>query len=437
MKKQTAISVIMVCLYTLSAAASEYDLSAYLLTVQKNNPDIALAYKELLLSRESVNQARAPLLPGIGAEGSYTRNLLDMPRSTAVKSDPVSGRFIYQDVDTNYDNEISIGVGVTQKLFDPSAWTRYRQAQKGFSLQEQAFEAARQNILWAAKKLYAQTQLAVSVVKIREASEEASGELYQSAGRKYRAGAATELDLLMAEVDWKQKTAALTAARKNAETALIAFRGLAGIPLAEEITLTEDSDMLPVVPEDLTSNLSGRADYRTLLLSRELADLGKKAAAASFLPTISAGFSYAWGGMGNDSLTGDYDYTAAQLTLGVNIPLFAGGYRLSRVKAARIEQEKASLNLMKKQSDIERELIGIKLRLSEANERIETARLIESAARRAHGLAETAFDNGLVTRLSVTEAANRLDEASLGLQSAVCEYRLAWYDWELASGNVD
>jgi outer membrane protein TolC len=141
--------------------------------------------------------------------------------------------------------------------------------------------------------------------------------------------------------------------------------------------------------------------------------------------------------MGNDSLAGDYDYTAAQLTLGVNIPLFAGGYRLSRVRATRIEQEKASLNLMKKQNDIERELIEIRLRLSEANERIETARLIESAARRAHALAETAFDNGLVTQLAVTEAANRLDEASLGLQSAVCEYRLAWYDWEIASGNAD
>jgi hypothetical protein len=50
---------------------------------------------------------------------------------------------------------------------------------------------------------------------------------------------------------------------------------------------------------------------------------------------------------------------------------------------------------------------------------------------------QTAFTNGLVTQLSVTEAANRLDEASLGLQSAVCEYRLACYDWEIASGNAE
>jgi outer membrane protein TolC len=101
-----------------------------------------------------------------------------------------------------------------------------------------------------------------------------------------------------------------------------------------------------------------------------MADLGKKAAEASFFPTVSAGFSFAWGGMGNDSLTGDYDYTSMQLNLGVTIPLFAGGYRLSRIRAARIEQEKASLALAKKRNDIESELIGIQLRLGEANERI-------------------------------------------------------------------
>jgi hypothetical protein len=81
--------------------------------------------------------------------------------------------------------------------------------------------------------------------------------------------------------------------------------------------------------------------------------------------------------------------------------------------------------------------LSVTWRLNEANERIETARLIETAARRALALSQTAFANGLVTRLSVTEAANRLDEASLGLQNAVCEYRLAWYDWEIASGNAE
>jgi outer membrane protein TolC len=115
----------------------------------------------------------------------------------------------------------------------------------------------------------------------------------------------------------------------------------------------------------------------------------------------------------------------------------SGGYRLSRVRAAWVEQEKASLALTKKQNDTENALIEIRLRLNEAGGRIEATRLIETAARRALSLSQTAFTNGLVTQLSVTEVAKRLDKASLGLQSAVCEYRLAYYDWETASGNTE
>jgi L-iditol 2-dehydrogenase len=50
-------------------------------------------------------------------------------------------------------------------------------------------------------------------------------------------------------------------------------------------------------------------------------------------------------------------------------------------------------------------------------------------------LARSAYTNGLATQLSVTEAANRLDEASLGLQNAIYEYRSACYDWELETGS--
>jgi outer membrane protein TolC len=82
-QKRISLCVVIICLAALKATAEEYDLSAYLRLVEQNNTDIALAYKDMRLSREQVNQTRAPLLPGIGAEGSYARNLRDMPRSTA------------------------------------------------------------------------------------------------------------------------------------------------------------------------------------------------------------------------------------------------------------------------------------------------------------------------------------------------------------------
>jgi hypothetical protein len=59
--------------------------------------------------------------PNIGAQAGYTRNLSDMMTSTPIASNPVSGALIYQDIDTNRDNEFTIGLGVNQTLFDAAS----------------------------------------------------------------------------------------------------------------------------------------------------------------------------------------------------------------------------------------------------------------------------------------------------------------------------
>ncbi|MDR1430447.1 MAG: TolC family protein, partial [Spirochaetaceae bacterium] len=394
--------------------------------------------KEIEAARQIVNQARSAFFPRIWAQADYKRNLTDRTQSTAVASLPGGGPLVYQDIDMNYDNELTLGIGVNQTIFDAGAIANYRQARGGQALREQSFEAVKQNLRIAAKKLYAQAQFVLTVAEIMEASEQTSAEIYQSIERKYRAGAATELELLMAEVSWKTKIPATSDARRNVMVVFNALHNLAGIPLSEEIVLTENISGVYEVPKfpPLEQILAVRPDYQVLLLSRELADINHRAALGSFLPVVSGGFSFGYAGMGNDSLTGGYDLNTAQLSLGVTIPLFTGGYRLARVKAARIEQEKASLSLVKKRGDIESALVEIELRISEAEERIELARLVETTARRALDLARSAYTNGLATQLADTEAANKLDEASLGLQSAIFEFRSASYDWELASGTI-
>jgi outer membrane protein TolC len=440
MKKLHTTAFVLAVIFTLSTAlplsAEEYDLASYLKKVEQHNPDILLAQREIEAARQTVNQARSAFFPHIGAQGDYKRNLTDRTQATPVASLSTGGPLIYQDLDVNYDNEITLGVGLTQTIFDAGIISGYRQARNGEAIREQSFEAARQNVRTAAKKLYAQAQFVLTVAEIMEASEKTSAEIYQSIERKYRAGAATELDLLMAEVDWKTKIPATSDAWKNVKVVFTALHNLAGIPLSEEIILTENSSGIPETPvfPPLEKILASRPDYRVLLLSQKLADINRQAAKGSFLPVVSGGFSYGYAGMGNDSLTGDYDLNTAQLSLGVTIPLFTGGYRLARVKAARVEQEKASLALVKKRADIESALIELELRISGAEERIEFARLVETTARRALDLARSAYANGLATQLSVTEAANKLDEASLGLQSAIFEYRSACYDWEFVTG---
>ena len=421
-----------------SAMAAEYDLAAYLAKVEQNNPDLALAMRELELAGTSLAQARAAFLPSAGLQGGYTRNFTDTMQSMPVASMPGGGPLVYQDIRANFDNELVLGVGVNQTLYDAGAIANFNKAKKGKAIREQSYEAVRLSILCASKKLYAQTQLALMVVEIMDSSELLSQEIYQSTERRLQAGSATELDRLMAEVDWKSKSVSAAEARKNAELVLVAFRNLAGIPLSQAVILTESFGELPSAPESpgLETILSGRADYRALVLARELTDIDSRSSKAVFLPSVSASFSYGLGGMGNNgSLVGDYDFNSASLSLNVKLSLFTGGYRLARMKEASIEQEKASLAILKKQNAVESEVNALQLRFDESARRVESANLIVDTAGRAVAMAQTAYANGLATQLSVAEAVNKLDQARLGLQNAIFEYRSALYDWELAAGT--
>ena len=431
------ITCIVICITATNASAEEYDMAAYLALVERNNPDLLMLYKDIELAKTAVTQARSVFFPSAGVQGGYNRNLTEQLQLMPVASMPGGGPLVYRDVRTNYDNELILGIGINQVLYSPGMLSNYNKAKLSKAIREQSLEAARIAVLCAAKKLYVRVQLALLVIEIRESSENLSLEQYQRIERRYQAGAAIEMDLLLAEVDWRSKVDATMEARKNAELVLLAFRDLAGIPHSEVITLSQIYTDLPEIPlsPNFGSVLAGRSDYRILLLVKDLADSEHKAAQKTFLPEVGASFSYALGGMGNgSSLAGDYNFKSAILGINVRIPIMAGGVRLARIKAAQLEKEKTIIAMSQKETAIESELIEIQLRLNEARQRCESSYRIVETARRAVALAQSAYINGQTTYLTIVDAQDKLDQAWLGFANSNFEYLSAYYDWELAVG---
>jgi len=426
-------------------SAAEYDLSSYLEKVERDNTSIALAHRSLEEAGQTVARARSQLLPMVAAQGTYTRNMKDItqPYPVAANSNTPVAPGVYplitRDIDVNSDNEVMMALSVSQKIIDPLSIAQFEQARKGRSISSQALELTRRGVRNGAKKLYAQTQLIISMVSVMEASERTAEETYRDIERKFRVGLAKELDMLMAEVDWKSRIPKTAEARKNAELALMALKNLAGIPLSEQVTLTEKVDVLPDLPTQpgLDGILASRPDYSIEVLSRDIADIARKASIANFLPTLSANFAYAWQGSGNGSAYDDSDVTVMTLGATLTVPLFTGGYRLSLMESAKIQQQQQARKIAQKKLDIEQELLGLQLQLSTAKSNLESARLVVETAQRAHRLAKAAFDTGLATQLSVSQASTNLDQARLGLLNAQYEYRAAYYDWEQATGSRD
>ena len=402
-----------------SVGAADYDLGAYLAKVEQDNLDLKLARTETEDAKLAAAQALSALLPAAAAQGGYTRNLKDLEQSTAVAADLDAAAygvapFVYREVDKNFDNEYLLALSVQQKLFSPEAIARYAQAKKSREIRAASYELTRRSVLAAAKKLYAR--------------------------KRFNAGISTELDLLLAESAWKNKIPETAKADRGAREAMLALKTLAGIPLDEPVVLTEKNEDVPPLPEarSVDQILDARPDYRISELSKEIADIARKAAFASFLPSVDGSYTYAMGEYKGYVSSGDSsEYSTAQLGLKVTVPLFTGGYRLALMKQAKLAQEKADINIEKKRNEIERNLLSVELKLKEAYRRIDSALAAESAASRASALAQPSFANGLATQRTVDNALTQQQAARLGLYNARYEYRAAYYDWEIAVGEED
>ncbi len=439
MNKSLLLSLLLSVLLLLAGTSlfgEDLSLEDYLQKVSSDNPDIALSRQNVASASESVVQARAALLPAVGVSADYVRNLTDIMQSTAVASAGAGQPLVFQDVDTNMDNELTLAAGISQTILNPEATARYAQARRNRQIQGNVDTFTRKSILTAAKKLYAQVQLSYAIADVQADLEKTSSEVYENIQKKYEAGVVTELDLRMAEVDWKSAISATAEARKNADLAMMGLKMLGGIEPDKEITLVEDQEELPDLPGELSfiEVLNKRGDYQAQVIAREIADIAKKAALASFLPTVSTSFSYAVGGYGNGTSFSDYDFTSMQLGVTVSMPVYTGGYRTSLVRSASIEKEKRSLEILKKQDEIEQELLSLNLQMQEARKRIDSARVLKDATERAYALSRAALANGLGTQLAVSQAGTNLAQSSMNLQYALYTYRALYYDWELAVG---
>ena len=211
----TACSVISL---GLSAQEQNINLAVFLSMVEKNSLDLTAAETERLLAGAQERLAKSAIYPMIGGQAGYTRNFID-----------VTSEMMGYEIDWNSDNEFSFGVSLEQAIFDMRAFRGVEASREYMKLTGSAYEATRQAIITAAKKLFYQTLLLQKVLEVRESSQGIAYENFQETKAKFDNGIASKMEVLRAEVNWKVTIPETTQAAKNLAVALNNLKNMAGI----------------------------------------------------------------------------------------------------------------------------------------------------------------------------------------------------------------
>lgn len=275
---------------------------------------------------------RGDLLPQISATGSlYRYNSLDSQSASGAGGSSSSGSGGTSSEDYNGS---SLGVSVTQALFDASNWYEYQQSKKQVDQQALQLEIDQQQLLYDVSSAYFEILRAKEVLDARQAQEKAIGRQLEQAKEQFNVGLVAITDVNEAQAAFDSARAERIAANNDLQVSFEALERLTGQQYDSIEGLADDLPIEPPTPAnrsdwvDMAMASSPSIQYAQAAV--ELAKSGVDIAKAGHLPTLDAFADYSYSDNDIDYLKGHNE--DVQVGVQANLPIYTGGSTSASVR---------------------------------------------------------------------------------------------------------
>lgn len=360
-----------------------------------------------------VEEARAAYLPSLSAHAEYGRAKGYDEAVTNGGSTQAVARL-----------ESTIFDGGTRRLTLDASRARLRSA-RARSAQDRA------DLELAVRTAYATALAARAELAIGREAEAALRGYARMLGNQDRAGAATENDVLRAELAVRSQAETKRASEGTLDSARAELASLAGVEVPAAALVEYAPPPAVQTDDDLEAAPS-------IVDAREAADAAERDASSIGAERFGKATLTADGGAigvgGADTLE---HRGGAQFLLGLDVPLFDGGVRARKIDAARAEERAARATLLEARRKL-------RLQIDEGRAELRRAEVDGAAAREASALAERNFHlsearhlgGGNVRLLEVLDAFTQWSALRLSAVHADLALRLARARIDAALGKV-
>lgn len=418
---------------SVSAGTKPVTLAEAIRLAQQNSPQSIAARGSVESGNVAVRSAYGAFLPSISANFGAGRQFTGVGSLTRVNS---AGETVTIAGDKwNYSNSL----GFSAQLFNAANFPNLRAAKAEVTAAKaavvtQSFAVA----LSVEQQFYASLSALESEDAARTQLAQAQGQLAASR-RRVVAGAATASDSLTAVVQVANAQLALRSAQNQRRDANASLTRLVGssIPLAAALndpdvtardTVRVDSAAV-VAQAESAPNIT----QATALLAA--ADQRRRAAKASYIPTISANYSRGGSGTGPYGIGNDPFAYSGQLNLSLSIPIFNGFAREGQVANADINKANAAASL--RDAKLAAQQLSVQfidaLRLGQEQILVQTASI--AAATENLRVVQQRYNLGLSTIVDLLTAQTTLNQAQSNLIAARNTVRLATAQIEALIGQ--
>ncbi len=253
----------------------------------------------------------------------------------------------------------------------------------------------------------------------------------------YDNGLAAKLDLMRARVGLTNMRSQLSQIESGADLALAALLSTLGLepetPL-ELIGELEYEEWSIILAPATDSALRNRPELKQLRDAPRMADLGVRIAQTANLPTMFAQFNYDYKNpVGFEPGWG----TDWNVTAGVSMPLFTGLTNINKLKQARARHRQAKVALAMVEDAVRLEVKALHSTLGQEKENIACQAENVEVAEAALVMAETGYQNGLVTNLEYLDTQLALTQSQVSYLNSLANHRIAQAKLRQAMGITE
>ena len=421
-----------------------------------DNPTVRVADMEINRTDYSKIETISQLLPQVSFTGTYSRTLAK--QVMYMNMDGFGGMGGDEDgsgddapasrasgggggIKVGLDNSYQVGFSASLPLIAPQLWASLKLSDNQILQAVEKARASRLELVNQVKNAYFTLLLAEDSKKVIQESYDMAALTHEIYTKQHAAGAASDYDVLRTSVAMKNVEPDLMQADiaiKQARLQLLLLMG------ADASTRFEVSDNLRNYEKtmyadvlDLDPDYSSNSSLVLNSLQSEQLDQSLKAERASLYPTLSASFNYMWSSMSNGTPFKNFRWTpfsSAGLTL--NVPIFTGGSRYSRIKQANIQKEQIGWQ----RENLERS-VAMQVDLAVDNIKVNVEQIASCSesvgqAERAHDIMEKSFGIGAASYLDLRDSELALTQSRLAYYQAIYNYLVAGADLELLLGNA-
>ncbi len=393
----------------------------------QNNRDVRKAALEIEAASKEKWAVTASGFPQIEASGEVSK-LLDIPTQL------IPGEFFGRPGETipvqfGKPYNANYGISASQLIFSGSYFVGVRAANVYMELSKQNLERTELETKATVTKTYFLVLAAEANKAVLEKTLKNVRQTRYEVEEMYKEGFSEHTDVKQLKISVNDMESNIRSLEKQIEITHQLLKVQMGMPVEQPIRLTDQLDAI-LAQAEIESLLEPdfqaqeNINFRAVLTRQQLAEMQVRRQYTRFLPTLAA-----FGSIQRDAqrdafnfLDSDKDwYPTTVIGLRLSWPIFNGGSKIFDLQKAKIEEKKARIDKINAEEGLKLQYKKARNNLTEARDRLESARSNRNLAREVYEMNREKFSEGILSSLDLTQSHNQYLNAEADYLKAVSD----------------